>query len=186
MTMVRISTVGMIVLCVHTLLAQEVPVSERLVVTQKSDSYEMAVPVSRLLLTIPKRQLLPSKNNVPSPRYFSFEEPGRTLVISGWFEAESAFLGLDLFWAGEARALRQNGLTLEHVSQEQIGNWQAIFYDILLQGTRSSVIRAEWIQSGTWLDLHLAVTADQAEAEGRKALRDVLGTIHVAECVHCP
>ena len=49
------------------------------------------------------------------------------------------------------------------------------------QRGRSSNVRAEWIQAGTWIDLHLSVTANQSEAAGRTTLRDFLGTLQVSE-----
>jgi hypothetical protein len=56
------------------LFAGQAPLSDRLVVTEKSGSYELAVPVSRLFLTIPKGQLRSSTEAVAAisnPRYFS-------------------------------------------------------------------------------------------------------------------
>ena len=182
MSTVRITTMAIIIVCVSICLAAQDTSSERLVVTEKDGAYELMVPVSRLSVTIPKGQLVPSKSGAgsDSPRYFSLQDP-RGLVISGWFEPDQSFEGMDPFWAGEQRSLIQNGLKIQNVIREKIGKWQVVFYDVPLLGGRSSNMRAEWIQAGTWIDLHLSATADQSAAEGQKVLRSVLSEIQVKE-----
>jgi hypothetical protein len=90
---------------------------------------------------------------------------------------------MDAFWSGEERGLKQNGLRIQNILREQTENWQVVFYDIPLPGGRSSNVRAERVQAGTWIDLHLSVTSDRSEAENRATLRNVLKTIRVDERV---
>jgi tetratricopeptide (TPR) repeat protein len=69
------------------------------------------------------------------------------------------------------------------VTRVRIGNWQVILYHIPVSPGRSSDMRAEWVQSGTWIDLHLSVmmSRNESDAEGEKILRDALSSIQVSE-----
>jgi hypothetical protein len=171
--------VTIVILRAATAIGQDA--SERLTVTEKDGAYEVIVPVSRLVLTIPKNQLVRSNGGSNNPRYFYLNDRARALIVSGWFEPERAFKGMNAFWNDEQRGLTQRGISIDDVVQERVGNWQAVFYSIRLPRGRSSNVRAEWVQSGTWIDLHLSVTADQPEADLRATLRDVLGALQVGE-----
>ena len=163
---------------------QDVPGNEQLVITEKGDSYVVTVPVSRLAMTIPKGKFVPSKPDAgsKSPRYFYLQDKGSALIISGWFEPEQSFVGLQKFWAGEIGAIKRNGSPEpQNVSFEDLGSWKAIVYDIQVPGGHSSHIRAEQTQSGTWIDVHISFTANLPEVEIRSKLRDVLKAIQVAE-----
>ncbi|HKW00141.1 MAG TPA: hypothetical protein VJN96_09960 [Vicinamibacterales bacterium] len=155
-----------------------------LVVTEKSTSYELTVPTSRLVLTIPKDELAPAKlaADQGSPRYFYFEAATKLVAASGWFEPEQSFKGMSAFWSGEESNLIRQGFRPASVAQERVGSWQVVLYDIALPGGgRSSNMRAELVQAGTWIDLHLSVTGRQTEEEGRSRLRKLLGTLTVTE-----
>jgi hypothetical protein len=183
MRKVRILVVAIAILIVSSLVAAQVPSSQRLLVVEKEGAYELSVPVSRLSLTIPKGQLLPSKSSADAgnPRYFMFEDRKLSLILSGWFEPEQSFKGMDAFWAGEQGSLTQNGIQIQNVSRERIGSWQVVLYDIRLPGGRSFNMRAECVQAGTWVDVHLSVTGNPSDMDGQKILRDTLGTIQVRE-----
>jgi hypothetical protein len=182
MTRRVLAIVSCVVLCSTTGASQE-PTGQRLLVNVKDGVYELALPVSRLVVMIPQGQLVPSTSGQgpASPRYFSLEDRSAGLVVSGWFEPEQAFKGLDAFWAGEQRGLTQNGIRIENAVREKSGNWQTVLYDIVLPGGRSSNMRAEWVQSGTWIDVHLSLTTRRPEAENRDALRKVIEAIRVEE-----
>ena len=183
MSKVRILVTTIAILIVSSLLAAQDPSSQRLLITEKEGVYELSVPVSRLSLTIPRGQLLPSKSSADAggPRYFSFEDRKLSLIISGWFEPEQAFEGMDAFWTGEQRSLTQNGIQIQNVNRERIGSWQVVLYEIRLPGGRSSNMRAEYVEAGTWIDVHLSVTGNQSDMDGQKMLRTALGTIQVRE-----
>src|SRR5262252_3333070 len=125
MTTVRAPVMAIFVICVAGVLAGQ-DSSQRLAVAEKDRAFELSVPVSRLTLTIPKGQLLVQKSSAgsDSPRYFTFGDKEHALVISGWFEPEQSFQSMDSFWAGEQRSLTQNGLQLQNITNERIGNWQ--------------------------------------------------------------
>jgi hypothetical protein len=155
----------------------------RLTLTEKDGAYHLAVPVSRLILTIPKGRLVASTpaNASDSPLYFYFEEHEKALVLSGWFEPEGSFRGMKEFWADERTAMTKQGLDPQDVVQEQIGKWNTVFYDLLAPGGRNANVRAEWIQAGTWIDLHVSLTADEPTTKLRAELRERLAKMQVLE-----
>jgi hypothetical protein len=174
----------LVALLLSTASAQQSSSNASLTVTEKSMGYELSVPVSRLVLTIPKDELSPAKlaPDSGSPRYFYFESATKLVAASGWFESDQAFKGMPAFWSGEEAALIRQSLRPAGVVQERVGSWQVVLYDIALPGGgRSSNMRAELVQAGTWIDLHLSVTGRQSEEEGRSRLRKLLGTMTVTE-----
>ena len=182
MIRIRLAVMAIVALSIAAVLAAQ-DASQRLVVAEKDGNFELSVPVSRLMLTIPKGQLRAQKSSAgsDSPRYFVFEDRGHALVISGWFEPEQSFKSMDSFWSGEQRSLAQNGLQLENITKEQIGHWQVVLYDIGLPGGRSFNMRAECVQAGTWIDLHLSATSKESKTDGQKILRDTLSAFQVSE-----
>jgi hypothetical protein len=180
LTKVACTAVCVAALCGVVGSAQE-PSAPRLLVKETNGAYELSLAVSRLVLTIPKGQLVRSGQGSASPTYFSFEDHDSGLVISGWFEPEQAFAGMDEFWNGEQQGLTQNGFRMQNVVLGQVGGWQTVFYDIVIPRGRSSNVRAELVQAGTWIDVHASLTTKRSEADNRQALRRVLEAIHVDE-----
>ena len=122
----------------------------------------LTVPVSRLVMRIPKAGLSKGKNpsggSANSPRYFYLENQALHLIISGWFEPERGFKGVEDFWAAEtANWKRLNRPEAQNVSFEKLGSWNAILYDIPITGAKNSHVRAHWVQSGD-LDRRSPVT----------------------------
>jgi hypothetical protein len=153
-------------------------------VIAKSDAYELSVPVSHLVMTIPKENLSPQKNptggSADSPTYFYFGDEKKALIISGWFEKAGNFKGMERFWKNETQSWGQKS---GNVSFEQIGNWNVVMYDmeIPIPKASNSHIRAELVQSGTWIDLHLSLTAEQSTKDSRAELIKTLKKIQVVE-----
>jgi tetratricopeptide (TPR) repeat protein len=163
---------------------QNVPNNEQVIMTDKADFYVMTVPVSRIAMAIQKGKLVPSKpeKGSTSPHYFYLEDKETSLIISGWFEPEQSFVGLQKFWASEIGAFKRNGLAEpQNVSFEDIGNWSAIVYDIQTSNIHNSHIRAEQTQLGTWIDVHISLSMNLPETEMRAKLRDILRAIQVTE-----
>jgi len=162
----------------------------RLQITETSDAFELNVPVSKLIMSIPKAGLSPQKNSqgggAASPRYFYFVDSSRNLIISGWFEPASAFKGIKEFWANETAAWKQHGLPeAKNVDFQKINGWDAIIYDIEMPETLSkghnSHVRAHWVQAGTWIDVHISLTAERSNEELRKSAIDLLRALQVKE-----
>ena len=155
-------------------------------ITQKGDRYVLTVPVSRLVMSIPSRGLSQKNNAIggstDNPRYFYFNDEANSLIVSGWFEPAQGFSGVQKFWANETGAWRKNNLPEPRdVSFRKIGNWDAIVYDMDVPKGTSSHIRAHWVQSGTWIDIHLSVVSRQSSREARSRIESFLNSIVVAE-----
>jgi len=153
-------------------------------VIEKNGAYELSVPVSPLVMTIPKENLSPQRNpsggSANSSRYFYFADQKKALLISGWFESANGFKGMERFWKGETQSWGQEP---KNVSFQQIGNWNVVIYDmeVPLPKTSNSHIRAELVQSGTWIDLHLSLTGEQSTEDSRTELVKTLKKILVVE-----
>src|SRR4051812_27038787 len=76
--------------------------AESIQITQGKEDYELTVPVSQLIMSIPTGGLSQKKTmsggSTASPRYFYFEDNALHLIISGWFESEQGFMGVKRFW----------------------------------------------------------------------------------------
>jgi hypothetical protein len=146
-------------------------------------AFELTVPVSALTLTIPKGELTQNPANPANgPRYFFFSDK-TGLSISGWFEPAQAFTGMKSFWEQEVAAAKKNGLPeAADVAFEQIGKWDTVIYDLTIPAGRNVHIRAHWVASGTWVDVHLSVAAaEESSSALRTRLRDTLKTLQVTE-----
>jgi len=166
--------------------AAAAPRDDALQLTEKGDAYELAVPVSRLVMTIPKDGLERSANpaGTDHPRYFHFTSAG--LNVSGWFEPAQGYSGIEEFWKKESAAWNKALPAPSDVSFSKVGNWDVVAYDLKLQASgtpavNQSNIRAHWVQSGTWIDVHASITSRDPSAEMRGKLVAFLKTIQVKE-----
>lgn len=158
----------------------------RLEIREEGDRYVLTVPVSRLVMTLPKAGLSRGKSSAggatQSPRYFLFENHSLGLVASGWFESAGAFPGLQTFWSNETAAWKKQGDPEPHaVATEKAGDWDAIWYETSVSGVETSNLRAERVRAGTWIDLHVSVTSASPPAERRSKLRAFLDSVRVSE-----
>lgn len=152
-------------------------------IKKSKDSFELTVPVSRLIMIIPKgnlsREDLGAGGAAASPRYFSFVDHKSSLIISGWFESEEGYAGAETFWKRETARWKQ---APENVSFTKVGDWDVIAYDIPMPIPGSnSHFRAELAKKGTWIDVHMSLTSDRSSAESRAKLLEVLNQIQVKE-----
>ena len=157
--------------------------SQTLTIAESEDSYRLSVPVSRLVMTIPKDDLevadAGTGGGTASPRYFNLQDRARGIVVSGWFEPAGAYAGLDDFWKGEAAALRRNGFTPENIGQTKVDGWDVILYDMEIPRATNTHIRAEWVEQGTWIDIHISVTSRDRIEVARQIAMSVLTGIQV-------
>jgi hypothetical protein len=160
---------------------------DRLTISRAADAYVLAVPVSRLEMTLPAGKLAQKPMDIggstSSPRYFHFSDPGQGLILSGWFEPANAFKGLAQFWEAEQAAWKKRGLpTPMNVSTGKVGSWETVFYEHPFRdGLLSSHVRAHLVQAGTWIDLHISMTAKDSGAKNRAAIESILNSIAVKE-----
>ncbi len=153
-------------------------------VKDNQNSYILSVPVSRLVMSVPKGGLIQANPNVggstEGPRYFYFEDSGQGLVLSGWFEPQSAFQGMESFWATETSEWRRRGLpNPENVQFKDIGGWNAISYRTSAAGESNSHLRAHYLMAGTWIDVHLSITSKTSEKNDSEYLEEYLRSISV-------
>ena len=88
------------------------PDEQQLQIAETPDSFRLSVPVSRLVMTLPKGKLAVVKESngggAASPRYFHFEDSTRGIIVSGWFESADSYKGIEQFWKGETDAWKRN------------------------------------------------------------------------------
>lgn len=182
----RLSIVFMILAAIYAASSAAASKGPPLEVKEVKGTYQLTVPVSRLVMTIPKQNFERKRNDAggsaDSPRYFYFLDRKTGYRVSGWFEPAEAFSGMEKFWKAETDAWNRNGLPEpKDVAFQKIGKWDSIIYDMTLDRRTSSHIRGHWVQAGTWIDIHLSVTTDRPSKEQRAMLTTLLKGIEVKE-----
>ncbi len=167
-------------------IAAEAPRQITLQVTDTVDGYVLSVPVSRLVMTIPKGHLVQVRETASglneSPRYFFLEDKGRALIVSGWFESSEGYSDFNKYWKEEKDSWRSQKLpTPVNEKFFKSGGWEGVFYDIAASSGANSHIRAHWVQAGTWIDLHISLTSKSANSRSREQLLEFLKTIQVKQ-----
>ena len=185
MTSRSIVLAGALLFFARSAAAQQSTDAVTLKITEESSSYVLTVPVSHLVMKIPKGDLVNKPGPRPgpgdSPRYFKFESQS-ALIISGWFESADGFKDIESFWRNETAAWKHQGLPKpKDVSFVHLGTWNAVLYDMATPIAKNTHIRAHWVQAGTWIDIHLSLTGDEPVEALRQKLRDVLQSISVTE-----
>jgi len=155
-------------------------------ISEVKGGYELTVPVSRLVMSLPGSSLVQNPDHpghaTNGPRYFYFEDHAQGLVLSGWFEPEQGFRGMQQFWQGETRAWKKAGLPEPRdVVFRKVGKWDAVAYSIPIPGANNAHLRAHWLQAGTWIDIHLSLTSKMPDAENRAKLETMLKAIQVRQ-----
>lgn len=153
--------------------------------------YALHVPVSSVQVVIPKNGFVQKDprqvGGSDSQRYFWFQDDDHGIIISGWFESEKVFPGVRQFWEKEIKYYVEKELPAPvDVTFEKIGNWDAIIYDIRNPDYTNSHIRAHWLQTGTWIDIHLSISTKAPTAEARLILKDLLSTVRVEKMRYYP
>jgi len=160
--------------------------SSAVVVTEHGESYRIAVPETGIVMTVPRAGLVFSTPSVggatSNPRYFQFVDTSRGISLSGWFESASSYPGFDKFWERETEVWRKNGLALpRNVAKASLDGWELVTYDLPLPSGGAAHIRAEWVQDGTWIDVHLSVSGGGSIESVRATAKEVLEKIRVRE-----
>jgi hypothetical protein len=162
----------------------QAPTSMTLVVNELDGNYKLSVPVSRLVMTLPRATLSQVTETAggatQSPRYFHFSDSTRGLALSGWFEGGNSFPGFDSFWKQQTDAWHAQGLPEpQNVARASIGGWDLVTYDIALPAVNDAHIRAEWVQDGTWIDLHISAAGKEPIESLRNTVMNALKDIKV-------
>ncbi len=163
------------------------PPDQMLAIRQLPDAYELSIPVGRLQMTIPRGDFVvaeePRVGAAASPRYFHLVDDKRGVVISGWFEPANSYRGFDRFWESESSALNKNSTLppMSNVALLKQDHWEVATYDVAIPRISNAHVRAEWVQAGTWIDLHVSATTSAPIADARDTALSVLRSIRVTE-----
>jgi len=181
----------LLLLVVATLLLYTAGCAGRTVqMTGMSQGYEVADPSSRLVMIIPITGLVPGKTGVGgatnNPRYFALVgEQSPKLILSGWFEPAQQFKGVPILWEEQRKEWARTGQPEpQDIVFGKVGQWDVILYDLRLPQLAlqtNAHMRAQWIQAGTWIDLHLSLTSSQSSRDARAQLVEKLKSIQVRE-----
>ena len=168
-------------------LAAAPPVHPRdaIEITEQSGEYVLAVPASRLVMSMPLEPLRLKANNVggatSNPRYFYFEDRAHEVRLSGWFEPASRFGGAQAFWDVSTESWERSGQPSPlDIERRKVGEWDATFYEMVSRGSTSHV-QAHWVEAGTWINLHGSVDAGGDAGKGRERLEALLKSIKVRQ-----
>lgn len=159
--------------------------SQRVQISEADGRYRVHVPASRLVMTLPGRGWSMKPNNVgggtASPRYFYFENPAEKLILSGWIEPDRMYTGARQLWKEESEKQKKAGMPpTTNVAYEKMAGWDSVMYDYVFGKHTSSHLRGHWVQSGTWIDVHLSTTTNDSSAENRARLKALLRAISVS------
>jgi hypothetical protein len=167
--------------------------SSRIQIREVADSYELSVPLSKLVMNLPKGGFTRVNMNIgggtSNPRYFYFNDNKRQIILSGWFEPEERFTGVKKQWEDKVNSMRKMGnpelSNPKNVVFEHVGKWDVVMYDIEFPAhmkAKQANVNAHWVQAETWVDLHLsAVSSAVSTTEAREMLTDVLNGISFSE-----
>jgi hypothetical protein len=145
-------------------------------------TFEFTVPESRVVVKVPDIGLQRDDPDDGGPRYFRLSRSSPQLILSGWLEPASGYKGLKGFWESETRSPAYAGsLAPTRVEMLQAGPWEVVAYDVVVPGGTSADLRAERVQAGTWIDLHLSSTSDRAASALREGLLAALRKVEVVE-----
>ncbi|HSB21092.1 MAG TPA: hypothetical protein VLD85_13870 [Anaeromyxobacteraceae bacterium] len=147
-----------------------------------SGAFEFTVPESRLVVKIPDIGLRRDDPADGGPRYFKLSRSDPQLILSGWLEPASRYKGLKGFWESESRSPAFAGpLAPARVEMLHVGPWEVVAYDVVVPGGTSAHLRAERVQAGTWIDLHLSGTSGRPASTLRRELLEALRRVEVVE-----
>lgn len=164
------------------------PPDQSIEISEANGSYRLSVPESRLTMTMAKSNWSPRDKSsmggaTRNPRYFYFEDGIQaSLFLSGWFEQDHLFKGVPALWEQDTKSWKKAGLPKPiNVSFEKFGGWDTVMYDHVFGNALSSHVRAHWVRSGTWIDVHISTTTNNSSAENRAKLKALLSDISVSE-----
>ncbi len=145
--------------------------------------FTFTVPQSRVIVKVSDASLRPDDAAPAKPSYFKLTRRDPQLILSGWLEPASSYKGLKEFWQSESRSPAYAGaLAPTRVEMLQIGPWEVVAFDVPVPGGGTSAhLRAERVQAGTWIDLHLSTTSARTPTALRAELLAALRRVEVVE-----
>jgi len=145
--------------------------------------FTFTVPQSRVIVKVSDPSLRPNDAARAGSSYFKLARRDPQLILSGWLEPASSYKGLKDFWQAESRSPAYAGaLAPTRVEMLRNGQWEVVAYDVPVPGGGTSAhLRAERVQAGTWIDLHLSSTSARPPATLRSELMTALRQVEVVE-----
>jgi hypothetical protein len=158
----------------------------RLVINDVGPSFELTVPVSQLILSVPKNGLAIGSNKrggaTESARYFYLTNAAEGVIISGWFEPAARYVDLGDSWSQEMEKMKKSGFPHpQDVERSEIGTWRAILYNYALPNGSSAHARASYVGAGTWIDLHASISSARPGSENRKQVEALVRSMQIRE-----
>jgi hypothetical protein len=129
-----------------------------------TDAYKLTTSESKFELFIPKNNLIPDKDikttvkgATENPRYFYFNNKETNLTISGWFEPNYIYQGMEKHFYRMTNEWRKNGLPMpENVNFIRHNDWRVVSYDMPCDNTSTPNIQAHFLKENTWINLHIS------------------------------
>ncbi|MCX5848044.1 MAG: hypothetical protein NTW65_01145 [Deltaproteobacteria bacterium] len=123
--------------------------------------FRVAVPISKLIMTIPRSGLSIAKNqfggSANHPRYFYFRDASSKLEISGWFEPSNLYPGEEKYFGELTKVWKANGLPVpENVKLLKRNDWVVTSYDMPYRNCYTPNIQAHFVKDNTWINLHIS------------------------------
>jgi len=141
--------------------------------------FTFTVPQSRVVVKVSDPALLPDAASA-KPNYFKLSRREPFLIVSGWLEPAQQYKGFNAFWESESRSpVYAGALAPSRVEMLREGAWEVVAFDVSVPGAVQSNLRAERVEAGTWIDLHLSsigpagTPSTKLRAELLAALRQV-------------
>ena len=167
-------------------------------VHEKNNCYELHVPASKLALAISKNGFIPKDNRVGggtnNPRYFFFVNNSEKIILSGWFEPDRNYPGIEKYWSDKEKNRSDKMPPSRNVNFKKVHGWDTVFYSYRMNDytvsrfnnkgpeyVNSVHVNAHWVQAGTWIDIHISISSDLPDDDARAKLENVLETIKVFE-----
>ncbi len=145
--------------------------------------FTFTVPQSQVIVKVSDPSLRPDESAPLGPSYFKLSRRDPQLILSGWLEPASRYKGLKEFWQSESRSPAYAGAGAPtRVEMRRTGPWEVVAFDVPVPGGGTSAhVRAERVQAGTWIDLHLSATSARPPATLRAQLLAALRQVEVVE-----
>ncbi|MCL2713780.1 MAG: hypothetical protein FWD68_04085 [Alphaproteobacteria bacterium] len=144
------------------------------------EPFTFTTPQSQVIIKVTDTTLRPASSLPARPGSFRMRRADPHLILTGWLAPASDYKGLKEFWQSESRSPAY-AVDLAPIRVEMIkaGPWEVIAFDVSLPEGTSANLRAERIEAGSWIDLHLSTTSTKPPAELRAELLTALEKIEL-------
>jgi len=165
---------------------------EGIKITQTAQGMQISIATSPKKLFILGKSLKPRKHlsggEMNNPGYFSFQDTQTNILISGWIEPATKFQyssAKEMWNSDKAGKTKDNILMPKNEEYQQIGDWNVYLYDLQMppqfKGVSNTHLRANYLDKGTWIDVHLSLTKDIPSKTLRETLIAYLKTLSIVD-----